>query len=116
MSESWSRSWATDKRAAPISTDWRRCHPRSPSGSEIHFEPQLGELAREFFEVDAADGRLGEEGGREIDLFVDLIVERRPEIDRLPLEAARNEASVCAIVIRFRAKHQRGRQAVGERG
>src|SRR3984885_4329981 len=116
MSGCWSTNCATDRRAAPISTDWRRVSARSPADSEIHFEPHLGEPARELVEIDPADGRLCKEGGREIDLFVDLIVERRPEIESLPLEAARNEASVGAIVVRFRAKHQRGRQAVGERG
>lgn len=34
-----------------------------PSDSELHFEPQLGELAREILEVEPAGRRLNEDSG-----------------------------------------------------
>ena len=84
-------------------------------GSKVHFEPQLGELAREIVEVDLAGRRLGKKGGRQIDFFVDLIVERRAEVQSLPAKALQRQASVGPVVVRLHAEHQRQRQAIGDR-
>ena len=105
-----------DKAGVVFHSKLQRVDPmRIACASELHFEPQLGELTREFDEVEPAGRGLEQDGGREIDLVVDLVVERRAQIDGLAVKSARNEAAVGAIVVRFRAEHERRRQAIRQR-
>src|SRR4051794_13257389 len=95
--------------------------PTNHTKLEIHLQPQLRLRARELDEVQrvrvaaGAAGELLRPGAGEVDLFGDLIMERRSEKQRGSSPGPRGEAVELAQRVRLGADHRVGRQAPGER-